>query len=153
MKTKFERHSIATLAQRFKGLICRNTIESWLTSGRLFFEVGPRPQGHPQEKRGERFWLFKTEYLDGLTQELESQHDERVRRQLGNSAGARIIRETARRQALEAIKHNVNLPSGNRKPRPEKNPALNDMDAVGRTCLDDQRPRSSVFGGWSNIKP
>lgn len=152
-KINLERHSIATLAQRFQGLVCRNTIESWLTSGRLKFEMGPRPASHPQQRRGERFWLFKTDYLDGLITSLEAQHNERVRRQLGSSAGAKIIRETARREALEAIRHNVNLPTGNTRFRPEKNPALNDNDAVGRTCLDDKRPRTAIFGGWSNIKP
>lgn len=150
-KSNLERHSIATLAQRFQGLICRNTVESWLTSGRLKFEMGPRPEipGQPKKRgQGERFWLFQTDYLDGLIASLEAQHNERVRRQLGSSAGARIIRETARREALEAIRHNVNLPTGSTGLRPEKNPALDDGDAIGRTYLTDKRPRNSIQTGW-----
>jgi hypothetical protein len=96
----FERHSIATLAQRFKGLTCRNTIERWLTEGELTAEVSPRPN----QTRGEKFWLFRRDYLDGVTSNLERKNEEKIRRQMGNDAGAKIIRETARQQATEVLR-------------------------------------------------
>lgn len=146
-KDTFERHSIATLAQRFRGLISRNTVESWLIEGRLKFEAGPSPVIKPNQRKGERFWLFKTDCLDQLTLQLEARHDERVRRQLGNDAGARAIRDSARREALGIIEANVNQFGGKKVMHPERNPALDDGDAIGRTYLTDRRPRTSVQSG------
>lgn len=147
-KLNIERHSIATLAQRFRGLISRNTVESWLIEGRLKFEAGPSPVINPKQKKGERFWLFKTDYLDQLTLQLEARHDERVRRQLGNDAGARAIRDSARREALGIIEANVNQFGGRKVFISERDPALNDGDAIGRTYMTDRRPRTSIQGGW-----
>ena len=103
-KPLFERHSITTLSQRLKGLVSRNTIESWLNSGQLKAEMNPWPTNpHPAQKLGERFWLFRCDYLDGVESELNKKHQERVRRMAGNDAGAKLIRETARKQAVEAV--------------------------------------------------
>ena len=146
-KDSLERHSIATLALRFRGLLSRNTVEVWLKTGVLKFEVGPRESKLPQKKRGTDFWLFKTSYLDSVNQNLEVRHQLRVQRQLGNSAGARAIRESARHQAMEILKRNQAVPRGFSMLR-ERDPALNDYDATGKTCLTDLRPKQIIQSGW-----
>jgi hypothetical protein len=148
-KPIFERHSIATLSQRLKGLISRNTVEAWLESGQLEAEINPWPRNpNPGRKAGERYWLFRSDYLDGVEADLERKHEERVRRQLGNSAGAKIIRETARRHAMEILNENLRQPKGSTRIRPEKNPALSDKDAIGRTDLWCEKPGTSIQSGW-----
>jgi hypothetical protein len=67
-----------------------------LDDGRLKPEMGPTAR--------DATYLFRREFLDRLTLELEKAQQERARRQVGNEAGARIIREAARREALETLK-------------------------------------------------
>jgi len=147
MKPTFERHSIATLSQRLKGLVSRNTVEAWLESGQLKAEMNPWPRNHyAGRKTGDRYWLFRCDYLDRVEVDLERKHEERVRRQLGNSAGAKIIRDTARRQAMEILKKNQAQPGMKNQIR-ELDPALSDDDAVVRTRLTDKRPAQRIQTG------
>jgi len=149
MKPTFERHSIATLSQRLKGLVSRNTVEAWLESGQLKAEMNPWPRNrHAGRKTGDRYWLFRSDYLDRVEVDLERKHEERVRRQVGNSAGAKIIRDTARRQAMAILKKNDSQFGETKKIVRELNPALSDDDAVGRTRLTDKRPSQRIQTGW-----
>ena len=126
MKTAFETHTLATLAERFRGLVSRNTISAWLEGGRI------KPEMEKQE-RGRMSYLFKTTILDSLLAVLERDHDQRVRRQTESELSFKQIRDRARKDALGILRHNLTeeVLKGKVFPRTERNPALSDSDAIG----------------------
>jgi hypothetical protein len=135
MNKGFETHTLATLAERFRGLISRNTISAWLDQGRF------KPEMAKQE-RGRIRYLFKTQALDSLLSLLEQEHDQRVRRQTESEKAFKEIRDKARLEALGIIRHNLTseVLRGQTSPKRERNPALSDMDAVAVA--------SSIQSGW-----
>jgi hypothetical protein len=136
MKTTLETHSIGTLASRYRGLVARNTLASWIQKGRMV-PVMTGKNGH---------FLFKTDYLDEVGRILERCHQQRVDRLIKNKDSAARIREQARRQAEAIIQHNERC-EFSRKPhlkKTERNPALDDGDSVGATRFFREKPAQVV---------
>ena len=134
MKHQLEKHSVNTLAHRFKGLASRNTITAWLKQGKLKPEM--------QDATAAPF-LFTRKHLDAVADLLSRAHDERVERLTANPRDFKHIRDTARQNALTIIRENQILESGKRPMRREKDLATNDCDAVGgvRLCADGSMVR------------
>ena len=130
-KHTYEKHSVNTLAHRFKGLASRNTIQKWLADKKI------RPE---MVDKSAAPYLFTRKHLDDVAEVLTRAHDERVGRLTTNALEFKQVRETTRRNALAILRENQIGESGNR-PRPhrrEKDLALNDCDAMGgvRLCAD-----------------
>lgn len=134
MKHQLEKHSVNTLAHRFKGLASRNTITAWLKQGKLKPEM--------QDATAAPF-LFTRKHLDAVADLLSRAHDERVERLTANPRDFKHIRDTARQNALTILRENQILESGKRPLRREKDLATNDCDAVGgvRLCADGSMVR------------
>ena len=120
----FEKHSFATLARRFVGLASRNTIARWIREQKLKPEM--------TDKTAAPF-LFRRAHLDAAAALLTEAHDRRVKKYAKTEAEFRRIRDSVRRDCLAVIEHNERA-NFSRKPeqtKPETNPALNDLDAIG----------------------
>jgi len=130
MKSKhtLEKHSLNTLAHRFKGLASRNTIEKWLKDKKILPAMTDKSAAP---------YLFERKHLDDIAQVLGRAHDERVERLTTNALEFKHVRETTRRNALAILRENEITESGNsrRLHRREKDLALNDADAMGGVNL------------------
>ena len=129
-KSKLETHSLSTLAERFKGLVSRGTITTYLANGRL------KPEMTSRLANRETF-LFDSVHLDQLLQLLEQSHENKVRRQTASEAEFKEVRERSKREALAILRFNdaPKTLSQVRTEKKERNPALCDDDAIGVTRL------------------
>lgn len=132
MKSSLETHSISTLAARFRGLVCRNTLKSWLDRGRML-PVMLGKNGH---------YLFRTDYLDEVAKILERCHERRVSYFYRNKEQAAKIRETARRNAEAILSHNERCEFSKKThlKKRERSPATNDLDAVNLPEASREKP-------------
>jgi len=123
MKSTFENHSVSTLAKRFRGLVCRNTLTAWLQNGKLV----------PVMTGRNGTFLFRIDYLDSVTRLLERSHQQRVERLIRKKDAATRIREEARKKAEAVMMHNDSAEFSRRPDlkKRELSPALDDFDAVG----------------------
>lgn len=139
MKSSLETHSISTLAARFRGLVCRNTLKSWLDRGRML-PVMLGKNGH---------YLFRTDYLDEVAKILERCHERRVAYFYRNKEQAAKIRENARRNAEAILAHNERCEFSKRPDlrKRERSPAVNDLDAVNLPDAAREKPTSLQTSG------
>ncbi len=127
--TCFEKHSVRTLALRFKGLASRNTILRWVQEGKLTPELvdkSPAP------------YLFRRSVLDNTERLLDVIHTQRVERLITNKERAKAVRLQVRTNCLDTLINNDNA-EFSRKPhlcRRETDPTLNDTDAIGSNDFD-----------------
>lgn len=120
----FEKHSVRTLAMRFKGLASRNTIVRWLREGKIRPEMTDKTPAP---------YLFKREVLDAMGQVLETYHEKRVQKMIKGEKNCREVRDKVRRDCLETLLHNDRA-EFSKKPhliRFETDPALRDDHAIG----------------------
>ena len=128
MKHTYEKHSVNTLAHRFKGLASRNTIQKWLADKKI------RPE---MVDKSAAPYLFTRKHLDDVAEVLDRAHSARVARGTSSAQQFAHVRDTTRRNALLILRENQIGESGNR-PRPhrrEKDLASNDCDALGGVRL------------------
>ena len=120
----FEKHSVRTLAMRFKGLASRNTIVRWLREKKLWAEhtdKSPAP------------YLFKRSHLDDITRILQDAHERRIRRLTKTESEFQAIRDKVRADCVQTLFHN-DCAEYSKKPhlvRFESDPALRDDHAIG----------------------
>lgn len=124
MKHSYEKHSIRTLAMRFKGLVSRNTIVRWVREGKLRPEItdkSPAP------------YLFRRDVLDAVTKVLETAHERRVKKLTTSEAQFRKIRDQVRVDCLQTLQFNdrAEFSKKNHLCRHETDPALRDDHAIG----------------------
>ena len=127
-KHAYEKHSVNTLAHRFKGLASRNTIQRWLTEKKLHPEMVDKSAAP---------YLFVRKHLDDVAEVLDRAHCARVARATNSAQQFAHVRDTTRRNALLILRENQIGETGSR-PRPhrrEKDLALNDCDAMGGVRL------------------
>lgn len=120
----FEKHSVRTLAMRFKGLASRNTIVRWLREGKIRPEMTDKTPAP---------YLFEREVLDAVGKVLETYHDKRVRKMVKNEEKFREVRDRVRRDCIQTLVHN-DCAEFSKKPhlvRFESDPALRDDHAIG----------------------
>ena len=128
MKHTYEKHSVNTLAHRFKGLASRNTIQKWLSEKKIKPEMVDKSAAP---------YLFTRKHLDDVSEVLDRAHSARVARGTNSAQQFAHVRDTTRRNALLILRENQIGESGNR-PRPhrrEKDLASNDCDALGGVRL------------------
>ena len=130
-KHTYEKHSVNTLAHRFKGLASRNTIQKWLADKKI------RPEMKDESAAP---YLFTRKHLDNVAEVLDRAHCARVARATDSAQQFAHVRDTTRRNALLILRENQMRELGNRprSHRGEKDLATNDCDAVGgvRLCAD-----------------
>jgi hypothetical protein len=142
----FEKHSIRTLAMRFKGLASRNTIVRWIRENKLrpdMTDKTPAP------------YLFKRSVLDDAEKLLQEAHERRIKRLTKGETEFRRIRDKVRADCLSVHAFNDRAVFSG-KPhliKHEPDPALHDSDAVGANTFNAvttaQRYRiSSGLGLW-----
>lgn len=137
----FEKHSVRTLALRFKGLASRNTILRWVQEGKLKPELtdkSPAP------------YLFKRSVLDNAETLLDTIHTQRVERLLKNKEEAERVRLEVRANCLQTIIENDNAEYSGKSHlcKREKDPTLNDQDAVGANTFDaNEMPKYRISSG------
>lgn len=142
----FEKHSIRTLAMRFKGLASRNTIVRWIRENKLRPEMTDKTPAP---------YLFKRSVLDDVGRVLQEAHDRRVRKWAKNENEFRAIRNKVRTDCISVHAFNDRAEFSG-KPhlmKHEPDPALHDSDAVGANTFNAvtkaQRYRiSSGLGLW-----
>ena len=136
MNSYFERHSIRTLAMRFRGLASRNTIIRWLNEKRIRYEMKDNSDGP---------YLFKRSHLDDIAQILQDSHDRRVRKWTKSDSEFRAVRDKVRKDCLQTLVHNAcaEFAKNTRALKREQDPALNDCDAVGHTCFCEVKPSNA----------
>ena len=141
-RTNLEAHSLNSLSHRLGALVCRNTLKSWLTSGRL----KPEFQG---KGPGTRHLLFTKKALTDLHEKLQASHRARCRRLAGNDTAAAQFMADAACQAVGRLERNIRCET-NKKPGTlrELSPALNDDDAQGLTKLTNQEKMKKIQTKW-----
>jgi hypothetical protein len=93
MKANLEAHSLNSLSHRLGALVCRNTLKSWLSNGRLKPEFESRGPGS-------RHLLFTKKALTDLHENLQASHRERCRRLAGRDVVAAKFMADAAFQAI-----------------------------------------------------
>jgi len=131
----FEKHSVRTLAMRFKGLASRNTIVRWLREGKIRPEMTDKTPAP---------YLFKREVLDAVGEVLETYHDKRVQKMIKGEQRFREVRDKVRKDCLQTLLHNDSA-IFSKKPhlvRFESDPALRDDHAIGIKTPSGSKPPS-----------
>jgi hypothetical protein len=120
----FEKHSIRTLAMRFKGLASRNTIVRWIRENKLRPEMTDKTPAP---------YLFKRSLLDDVGKLLQEAHERRVKRLTKGETEFRALRDKVRADCLQTLLHNE-AAGFSKKPhlvKFESDPALRDDHAIG----------------------
>jgi len=142
VKNTFEKHSVRTLALRFKGLASRNTIVRWIKEGKLRPELTDKTPAP---------YLFVRSVLDNAETLLDTIHTQRVERLIKNKAEAQRVRLQVRANCVQTLMFNDSAEFSG-KPhlcKKETDPTLNDQDAIGATTTFDanEMPKFRISSG------